>query len=196
VGRVLRNLSKDFCYSVVSSCTSRGDLQRKDESVYMKCRRTGWLDEWLPKPPKKDNSPKAYGYKYQKAWKKKNRDYVLEKNKEYNSRPCTITKRKIRRELQKCDVEALAKRAEYERRRNFVKKASQCFLTEDRVSEMVEIYRECRILSEKTGVKHHVDHIVPLRGKDICGLHVPWNLQIITAEENIRKSNSFKVGGY
>jgi|TARA_R110002126_G_C10165397_1_gene473262 hypothetical protein len=66
------------------------------------------------------------------------------------------------------------------------------WLTKEHFKQMHEIYALAKIKEEFTGEKHHVDHIEPLRGKDRCGLHVPWNLQVLTAEENIKKGNRVK----
>lgn len=51
------------------------------------------------------------------------------------------------------------------------------------------IYKQAIKLTEKTGIKHEVDHIYPLQSKYMCGFHVENNLQILTREENLIKSN-------
>lgn len=63
------------------------------------------------------------------------------------------------------------------------------WLSKEAVSKIKALYKHCRKVSILTGIRHEVDHIVPLTSDVVCGLHVPWNLQIITKELNLQKSN-------
>ena len=58
---------------------------------------------------------------------------------------------------------------------------------------ILAIYKECVRITKETGIEHQVDHIIPLNGVLVSGLHVENNLQIITAEENNKKKNKFNL---
>lgn len=57
------------------------------------------------------------------------------------------------------------------------------------IPQTAEFYKEARRLTEETGVNYVVDHYWPINGKGSCGLHVPWNLRVITEAENYSKGN-------
>jgi len=74
------------------------------------------------------------------------------------------------------------------RRRRF-RQATPKWLTEKDRMEIRLKYRLALEMTKATGVKYAVDHEIPLFGENVCGLHVPWNLRVMTQEENLRKSN-------
>lgn len=69
--------------------------------------------------------------------------------------------------------------------------ATPKWLTAEQKEQIVEFYSIAKRLEAKTGDKYHVDHIIPLNGEYVRGLHVPWNLQVLTASENMSKSNRY-----
>ena len=108
-----------------------------------------------------------------KAWKKANREKVSAYNREYSqANPGKVNARTAKRRAAK-----LQRTPEW-----------AC------LDSIKEFYTCAKDLQELTGIEFQVDHIVPLQGELVSGLHVETNLQILTASENSSKSNAFEVG--
>ena len=77
-----------------------------------------------------------------------------------------------------------------ERRRVIFKLASPSWRDKDKIAR---VYEERDRVTASTGKPHHVDHVIPLQGEKVCGLHVHQNLAVIDAVENLVKTNRFEV---
>jgi len=65
------------------------------------------------------------------------------------------------------------------------------WLTKSHLKEIEQYYLDASYLTYYTRTNFEVDHVVPLQGKHVSGLHVPWNLQLLTESENCKKYNNF-----
>jgi hypothetical protein len=74
------------------------------------------------------------------------------------------------------------------------RQSTPLWLTKAHKRAIYKLRNIARRLTLETGVQYHVDHIVPVMGKTVCGLTVPWNLRVISATENQSKSNKFDGG--
>jgi hypothetical protein len=126
------------------------------------------------------------GNEYRRQWRNQNRDKVREYVKRW--RDSNIVK--ARADELSWAKENLEKHvAKVERRRAAELKATPSWIAKADHDEMEVIYAAARMITKLTGVLHEVDHIVPISGKQVCGLHVPWNLRVVTGTDNRRKSN-------
>jgi len=159
---------------------------------------------YLENKEKNKEQHRKYYLENQEKIKEKQRKYNLE-NPEYTRKYYLENKEKINERHRKYSLENPEKikeksrryqlknpekiRATCAKRRSKKLQATPPWLSVKDWKAINKVYSDCLKLEEETGIKHHVDHIIPLQGKNVSGLHVPWNLQILTATENLMKGN-------
>ena len=157
---------------------------------------------------KRQDLPDGHQYMCKYCTKIENKQYVqknMEKIRKGNRAYYTTNKKKVLEQKGKYylkNKENIRKKQNEYKRSNrgkfnaiaameYTKKkdATPKWLTKEMKEEIKEWYilaKELRWLSEED---FHVDHIIPIKGKSVCGLHVPWNLQLLSKSDNLRKSN-------
>ncbi len=161
-----------------------------------RCRTCEHPNLLKPKIPSKWTE--EYTIEYKKQYRKKYRELNREKLRETDRLYQLKNKEKIK-EYDKLNRARISKNylinhraqiyANNAKRRAIKYQATPKWLNRQHLREISELYKESVRLTKETGIIHHVDHIIPLRGKNVRGLHVPWNLQILTATENHKKTN-------
>lgn len=159
---------------------------------------------------------KSCRYAKTREWAQRNPDKIRTNRRRFNANNPEKNRARVKRWLQANPEKARAYRKrysaekreivrEYKRRwkeRNPDKRnaarvhylaskinATPSWLSSEQKFRIGFFYTLAKFFTWLTGIKFEVDHVEPLRGKDICGLHVPWNLQILPAEINNLKGN-------
>ena len=170
-------------YFTGQPCIRGHVVLRKTKGSCVECLQEDWVKDNSNRSKKpKTEASKAAGKRY------------YEKNKEaVKARANARSKDEINQYRKKHKE----KNPEYYKALTSVRKrrhrdATPKWITTGHKLAMRQLYLQAMELTKLTGERYVVDHIVPLISDAVCGLHVPWNLRVITQEENLRKSNKLE----
>lgn len=171
-------------YFTGNPCTRGHVAPRKTKGVCVECMRQDWTaDNERRKQFPKSEASRAAGRRYYE----RNREVVIARAAE---RP-VLEKRKAKYRYAKKNPDVGRLSVNVRRRRH--RQATPPWLSKEQVAQIRQIYRSAQELTAATGVLYEVDHFVPLASEVVCGLHVPWNLQVVPREINRRKTNKHLV---
>ena len=157
---------------------------RKAKGACLECIKL----EWQENNTKRAEYFKAYnqsekGLENKKRYYENNKEQVIARSA---ARPAEEKRRHKKRYHEENPEQRKASTSV--RRRRF-RSATPQWLTKEQKTAMKQLYIEAQRVTKLTGERYVVDHIVPLISDEVCGLHVPWNLRVITQDENLVKSN-------
>jgi len=160
---------------------SKGHIAlRKTKGVCVECLRIEWkISNDKRKLLPKSEAAKEAGLRYYE----RNRQQVIARAQ---ARP-KEDKQRYKQTHKSSNKEYYKVLTNLRRRRH--RSATPKWLSYKQRQDIKHLYAQAVTLSQITGVRYVVDHIVPLINDSVCGLHVPWNLRVITQEENLAKSN-------
>jgi hypothetical protein len=125
-----------------------------------------------------------------KQWGEANKDYLIAHKRSYAQRVADQIKAKYKKYYEENYPRMLAKRNKQHADKLL---RTPKWLTKDDFWIIEQAYELAAIRTQMFGFAWHVDHKVPLRGKNVSGFHTPVNLQVIPGAENLRKTNKFEV---
>jgi hypothetical protein len=139
---------------------------------------------------KLDEGRIAYMKAYLSEYQSKNREKISQRNRDW--RRSRIGKELAREKANRVKLRDYFRGQCQKRRAAKQQRIPAWFSTADS-SAIRSMHRECNDLEELTGIKFHVDHVIPLCGQLVSGLHIPINLRVIPYYMNLQKGNSFSV---
>jgi hypothetical protein len=152
--------------------------ETKCKTCLSEYRKAKWQDNL--------EASRNYGRKY----KAKNRELISQKHKEY----VLNNPEKRKQTMKEYRQRTKPLQAYYARKRQAsILNRTPKWLTKDDLWLIKEAYELAALRTKIFGFKWHVDHIIPLQGKTVSGLHMIENLQVIPEKHNLSKHNKFEV---
>ena len=153
---------------------------RKTKGVCVECMRIEWEESNGKRKTKpKSEASKAAGRRYYV----RNKEVVIARAAARPSHETRVYKDRYNQRNPEY------RKAQTSLRKRRHREATPAWITQEQKQQIRGLYLSAQRLTKITGERYVVDHIVPLISDAVCGLHVPWNLRVITQEENLKKSN-------
>jgi 5-methylcytosine-specific restriction endonuclease McrA len=172
-------------YFTGAPCKHGHVAPRKTKGACIECLKIEWQKSAVTRAGyfKAYNQSEA-GLTAKQEYYKRNRDAVIARAQ---ARPAEEKRayRKVWKEHNELQV-----LADNKVRRRKHQQATPPWLDKKQKMQVRQLYQIAITMTQTTGEHYVVDHIYPLRSDIVCGLHVPWNLRVITQAENLRKSNT------